>query len=169
MRVMTKPTAFQAPQRAPTLRQVLWDAINWPQSTDGQNGTMVKMRIATYWPRFRVGANSEVAARAVSSQIPAPAPAIAMPPGQKTSAFGSQTSAIPTTSHQYPLLTSCSRECNWRNVPMKVFMTWAVLETIMPMMMKEEPRRATYRRPMRSDNDPTNGQTPARARRFAST
>jgi len=37
------------------------------------------MSTATYFPRFAVGANSEVAARAVSSLIPAPAPANAMP------------------------------------------------------------------------------------------
>lgn len=40
---------------------------------------IVKTRTATYVPRFRVGASSEVTARAVSSLIPAPAPAIAIP------------------------------------------------------------------------------------------
>ena len=40
---------------------------------------MVKTKMATYLPRFRVGASSEVTARAVSSLMPAPAPAIAIP------------------------------------------------------------------------------------------
>lgn len=43
---------------------------------------MVKIRTETYFPRFRVGASSEVAAKAVSSLIPAPPPAMAMPANQ---------------------------------------------------------------------------------------
>lgn len=42
-------------------------------------------RTATYLPRFRVGASSEVAAREVSSPIPAPAPLKAMPAGRPVS------------------------------------------------------------------------------------
>lgn len=41
---------------------------------------MVNTKMATYLPRFRVGANSDVTARAVSSLMPAPTPASAMPP-----------------------------------------------------------------------------------------
>ena len=41
---------------------------------------MVKTKMATYLPRSRVGANSDVTARAVSSLMPAPTPASAMPP-----------------------------------------------------------------------------------------
>lgn len=41
---------------------------------------MVKIRTATYLPRLAVGASSEVAANAVSSLMPAPTPAIDMPP-----------------------------------------------------------------------------------------
>lgn len=48
--------------------------------TEGANGAIVKINMATYLPRFLVGAISEVAANAVSSLTPAPAPAIAMPP-----------------------------------------------------------------------------------------
>ena len=55
--------------------------MSWPQRTEGQKGRMVKMRTATYFPRFAVGASSEVAARAVNSLIPAPAPANAIPAG----------------------------------------------------------------------------------------
>ena len=40
---------------------------------------MVKIRTATYAPRFRVGASSEVTASAVSSLMPAAAPAIVVP------------------------------------------------------------------------------------------
>lgn len=41
---------------------------------------MVKINTATYFPRLAVGASSEVAARAVNSFMPAPAPAMAIPP-----------------------------------------------------------------------------------------
>lgn len=40
---------------------------------------MVKINTETYFPLCRVGAISEVAANAVNSLIPAPAPAIAIP------------------------------------------------------------------------------------------
>ena len=40
----------------------------------------MKTRTATYLPRLAVGANSEVAARAVNSLMPAPIPANVMPP-----------------------------------------------------------------------------------------
>src|SRR5436190_13065375 len=65
--------------RAPQYFQPECDAISWPHSTDGQKGMMVKTSTATYLPRLRVGASSEVTARDVSSPIPAPAPEIAMP------------------------------------------------------------------------------------------
>ena len=73
------PTAAQTPQNVPQCLQDELDAINWAHKTDGQKGTMVKTKIATYLPRLRVGASSEVTARAVNSLIPAPAPAMAMP------------------------------------------------------------------------------------------
>jgi hypothetical protein len=41
---------------------------------------MLKTRNATYFPRFAVGANSDVTAKAVSSLMPAPTPAKVMPP-----------------------------------------------------------------------------------------
>ncbi len=53
--------------------------MSWPYNTDGQKGTIVKTRMATYIPRFRVGASSEVTASEVSSQMPAPTPDTAMP------------------------------------------------------------------------------------------
>ena len=79
MMVMMSPTAAQTPHRTPQYLHPPWAAINWAHRTDGQKGTMVNTRMATYFPRFRVGASSDVTARAVSSLIPAPAPAIAMP------------------------------------------------------------------------------------------
>lgn len=48
-------------------------------------------------------------------------------------------------------------------------MLCAVEATIIPKMIKEAPRIATYRRPMRSDMDPTKGQTAARASKLPST
>lgn len=42
----------------------------------------MKIKTATYFPRLEVGANSLVAARAVSSEIPAPTPAMAIPPAE---------------------------------------------------------------------------------------
>lgn len=77
---MTRPTAFQTPQRTPQYLQPELEAINWAHNTDGQNGMIVKTRMATYLPRFRVGANSDVTANAVSSRIPAPIPASVIPP-----------------------------------------------------------------------------------------
>ena len=77
---MISPTAAHAPQSAPQYRQELWEAMSWPHRTEGQKGIIVKTRIATYLPRLRVGASSEVTASAVSSLIPAPAPAMDMPP-----------------------------------------------------------------------------------------
>ena len=79
MMVMIKPTAAQAPQSAPQYRHELWEAMSCAQRTEGQKGMMVKTRMATYLPRLRVGASSDVTARAVSSLIPAPAPAMDMP------------------------------------------------------------------------------------------
>ena len=81
MSVIKNPKAAQAPHRAPQYLQPCLDAINWAQSTEGQKGMMVKTKMATYMPRFRVGTNSDVTARAVSSLMPAPTPASAMPPG----------------------------------------------------------------------------------------
>ena len=78
--VMIRPTAFQTPQSTPQYLQPELDAISCPHKTDGQNGIMVKTKMATYLPRFRVGANSDVTANAVSSKIPAPIPARVMPP-----------------------------------------------------------------------------------------
>lgn len=54
-------------------------------------------------------------------------------------------------------------------IPMKMFIVFAVEQTIMPRTMNAAPVRATYLRPIKSDNAPTNGHTAARARRFAST
>ena len=48
--------------------------------TEGVKGRIVKTIRPTHRPRLLVGANSEVPARAVSSPIPAPPPAIVMPP-----------------------------------------------------------------------------------------
>lgn len=48
--------------------------------TDGVKGKIVKTIKPTHRPRLLVGANSEVPARAVSSPMPAPPPAIVMPP-----------------------------------------------------------------------------------------
>jgi len=76
---MISPTAAQAPHSAPQFLHDEFDAINWPQRTEGQKGMIVKTRMATYLPRLRVGASSEVTARAVSSLMPAPAPAMAIP------------------------------------------------------------------------------------------
>lgn len=55
------------------------------------------------------------------------------------------------------------------DVQMKMFIVWAVEQTIMPMTMKVAPMRATYRRPIKSEREPTNGQTAASARRLART
>ena len=52
---------------------------------------------------------------------------------------------------------------------MKIFIVCAVEETIIPSTMKDAPIKATYRRPIRSERDPTNGQTAANARRLANT
>lgn len=52
---------------------------------------------------------------------------------------------------------------------MKTFMLCAVEATIIPRMIKHPPSIATYRRPMRSEREPTNGQTAAKARRLART
>ena len=80
MSVIKNPKAAQAPHNAPQYLQPCLDAINCAQSTEGQKGMIVKTKIATYMPRFRVGAISDVTARAVSSLMPAPTPASAMPP-----------------------------------------------------------------------------------------
>lgn len=61
---------------------------------------------ATYFPRFAVGANSDVTARAVNSLIPAPIPANTIP-------------------------------------PMKIFISCAVLQMIMPTHTKAAPVMAT--------------------------
>lgn len=52
---------------------------------------------------------------------------------------------------------------------MKMFMLCAVDDTIIPIMIKHAPSIATYLRPMRSDIEPTKGQTAARARRLPRT
>ena len=52
---------------------------------------------------------------------------------------------------------------------MKTFMLCAVEATITPRITKHEPRIATYRRPKRSEREPTKGQTAARAKRLAKT
>lgn len=73
------------------------------------------------------------------------------------------------------------------SVPINMFISFAVEQMIMPITMKDAPRlwsawelachqhksdlpmRATYRRPSRSDMDPTNGQIPAKESRLART
>lgn len=52
---------------------------------------------------------------------------------------------------------------------MNGFMAFAVDETIIPTTTNIAPMIATHRRPMISDMDPTNGHTPARAKRYART
>lgn len=52
---------------------------------------------------------------------------------------------------------------------MKMFMVFAVEATIIPRMTRHAPSIATYRRPIRSDMEPTNGHTAARASRLPST
>lgn len=113
---------------------------------------MVKTKMATYLPRFRVGANSDVTASAVSSLMPAPTPARAIPP-------------VVLSAH----LTYGEVCQRLLCLQMKMFMVCAVLETIIPRIKNTAPVNATYRRPIRSDNDPTNGQTAAKASRLAST
>lgn len=44
---------------------------------------MVNTRTATYFPRLRVGASSDVTAKAVSSQMPAPTPAMVKAPDKR--------------------------------------------------------------------------------------
>lgn len=70
---------YQMAQNAPIHRHEEWYAMSWPQSTEGQNGMMVRIKAATYLPRWLVGASSEVAASAVSSLTPAPTPANTIP------------------------------------------------------------------------------------------
>jgi hypothetical protein len=95
------------------------------------NGRIVKTKIATYFPLLLVGAISEVAAKAVNSLTPAPAPAIAIP-------------AI-----QIPLATETTVSywsAEWaaeEYQPIKLFIVLAVLETIMPMQTSEAPMMAT--------------------------
>ncbi len=50
-----------------------------------------------------------------------------------------------------------------------MFMLWAVDATIVPTIIKLAPKIATLRRPIKSDIEPTKGQTAANARRFAIT
>jgi len=52
---------------------------------------------------------------------------------------------------------------------MKMFMVCAVLETIIPRIRNPAPINATYRRPIKSDKDPTNGLTAANASKLART
>lgn len=78
--VISRPKPLHAAQNTPTLRQPLFAVINWAQRTEGAKGRMVKINTATYLPRCLVGAISDVAANAVSSLTPAPAPAIVIPP-----------------------------------------------------------------------------------------
>lgn len=148
--VMMSPTAAQTPHRTPQYLHPACAAINWAHRTDGQNGTIVNTRMATYFPRFLVGASSDVTARAVSSLIPAPAPAIAMP-----------ATIVSGSSGMHELLVE--------HLPMKMFMLCAVDATVTPTMIKTAPIMATYRRPIKSDREPTKGQTAASARRLART
>ena len=150
MTVKIRPTAAQTPQSTPQYLHPACDAINCAHRTDGQNGKMVKTKMATYVPRFRVGASSEVTAKAVSSLMPAPAPAMAIPAAMS--------------------LSSCSWVLfGWKCLPMKMFILCAVDATVTPTMIKVAPSMATYRRPMRSEREPTKGHTAARARRLART
>jgi hypothetical protein len=48
-------------------------------------------------------------------------------------------------------------------------MVCAVEQTIIPSITRKEPNNATYLRPIRSDKEPTKGQIPASASRFART
>ena len=52
---------------------------------------------------------------------------------------------------------------------MKTFISCAVEATIIPTMSMDAPIIATYRRPMRSEREPTKGQMDAKARRLAKT
>lgn len=52
---------------------------------------------------------------------------------------------------------------------MKIFMVCAVDDIMVPSMINNAPASATYRRPSKSESEPTNGQIAARARRFART
>ena len=52
---------------------------------------------------------------------------------------------------------------------MNGFIAFAVEHTIMPIIMSIDPMMDTQRLPKRSDSAPTNGQTAARASRFART
>ena len=150
MMVMMSPIAAQTPHRTPQYLHPACAAINWAHKTDGQKGTMVNTKMATYFPRFLVGASSEVTARAVSSLIPAPAPATAMP-----ATTVSELSRMHGLSVDY--------------LPMKMFMLCAVDAIVTPTMIKIAPIIATYRRPIRSEREPTKGQTAASARRLART
>ena len=149
--------AAQSPQRRPQYLQPAWAAMSWAQRTEGEKGKMVKIKTATYLPRFEVGAISEVAASAVSSLMPAPTPA----------------SAIPAITWVRLLHVrswdDTSRGEVYQSIPMKMFISFAVELTIIPSIMKAAPMRATYLRPRRSEREPTNGHTPARARRLAKT
>lgn len=66
MSVRTKPMKAHTPHSNPHQRHPPCEAMSWPHSTEGQNGRIVKRSMATYFPRLTVGANSDVAARAVS-------------------------------------------------------------------------------------------------------
>ena len=52
---------------------------------------------------------------------------------------------------------------------MKTFILCAVEDTIIPTMSMVAPKIETYRRPIRSEREPTKGQTAAKARRLAKT
>ena len=111
---------------------------------------MVNTNPATYFPRFRVGASSEVTASAVSSLIPAPTPAKVMPPSSVS------------------LHPARKKKGNARS-QMNMFMLCAVDEITIPRTRKNAPVKATYRRPIKSEIDPTKGQIAASARRLART
>ena len=66
---------------------------------------MVKIRTATYLPRFAVGAISEVAARAVSSLIPAPAPASAIPAAKQVSPYHMENETSAKTELHQSIIT----------------------------------------------------------------
>lgn len=77
--------------------------------------------------------------------------------------------AMPPTNSSYISFSLGEGERLSVYLHMKIFMVCAVDDIIEPSMMKNAPVSATYRRPSKSESDPTNGQIAARARRFART
>jgi hypothetical protein len=85
---------------------------------------MVKIRTATYAPRFLVGANSEVTASAVSSLMPAAAPAI----------------VVPAICVSWSSLTSSDRD---NYLPMNMFIDFAQVAMTLPRTSNAAPSKAT--------------------------